>query len=206
MGRHEGMQKLVNASCVDMRDVRLYKGYGYAKVTAVLHAPARHVLWVDADAWFVGDPLMIFRSAGYRKTGTAFFPDFYRFFSTDAKFWAKVRTEQHSPEGLSAAAEAPLRETYPGGLWYAEAGFDSGLFAVDKVAAKLPLLRLQDLVATPQDAYWRDRSMGDKDLWKLAFVLSSHNVSLSPMAGIIGYWDPKAVSSVSSLIDQIKTK
>ena len=192
-------------------------GYGYAKIAAVLHAPARHILWVDADAWFVGDPMSIFRSAGYKHTGEAqrqmgklfrkngtiasndilvgstFFPNFYRFFLTDETFWAKIRAEQRMPQGVHVAVTAPSRDMYPRGLWYSEAGFDSGLFAIDKIAAKAPLARLKDLAAAPQDAYWRDRSMGDKDLWKLAFMLSSHNVSLSPTPGIIGYWDPKAL-------------
>ena len=161
--------------------------------------------------------MSIFRSAGYKHTGGAqrqmgklfrkngtiasndilvgstFFPDFYRFFLTDETFWAKIRAEQRMPQGVHAAVTAPSRDMYPTGLWYSEAGFDSGLFAIDKIAAKAPLARLKDLAAAPQDAYWRDRSMGDKDLWKLAFMLSSHNVSLSPTPGIIGYWDPKAL-------------
>ena len=104
-----------------------------------------------------------------------------------------MRGEQASASGVAYASTAPEYETFPEGEWHSEAGFDSGLFAVDKLAVKSPLARLRELTFGPADAYWRNRSMGDKDLWKLSFILTSHNYSLSPTPGIVGYFDPKAV-------------
>jgi len=45
------------------------------KALAIAACPFRHVLSFDADCYPVGNPALIFESAGYRDTGAVFFPD-----------------------------------------------------------------------------------------------------------------------------------
>ena len=184
-----------NATCHDATAARAASGYGYAKIAAVAHAPARHVLWVDADAWFLRDPAAVFASGDYAATGAHFFPDFYRYFATDGDFWGRVRVEQASDRGRAASRAAPVRAAFAPGDWKAEAGLDSGLLAVDKARARAPLGRLRELAASSGDAFWRNASMGDKDLWKMAWILSGHDYALSPAPAVVGYFDPKAAPS-----------
>eukprot|EP00633_Aureoumbra_lagunensis_P009753 CAMPEP_0197324452 /NCGR_PEP_ID=MMETSP0891-20130614/71109_1 /TAXON_ID=44058 ORGANISM="Aureoumbra lagunensis, Strain CCMP1510" /NCGR_SAMPLE_ID=MMETSP0891 /ASSEMBLY_ACC=CAM_ASM_000534 /LENGTH=167 /DNA_ID=CAMNT_0042817261 /DNA_START=1642 /DNA_END=2142 /DNA_ORIENTATION=+ len=45
------------ATCHELDDSIIEaNGYGYAKITAILAAPSRIILWIDADAWFVSNP------------------------------------------------------------------------------------------------------------------------------------------------------
>mmetsp|Transcript_9720 Transcript_9720/g.14866 ORF Transcript_9720/g.14866 Transcript_9720/m.14866 type:complete len:176 (+) Transcript_9720:38-565(+) len=61
------------AICHELDDsVRKAKGYGYAKITAILGAPARVILWIDADAWFVRNPDPLIHRAKFSKTGAFF--------------------------------------------------------------------------------------------------------------------------------------
>lgn len=51
--------------------------YGYAKIFAIRHVPARHVLWFDCDAFPLRDPSPLFRDPQYRKTGAMYVRSLY---------------------------------------------------------------------------------------------------------------------------------
>lgn len=66
-------------------------GYGYAKISALLAAPAREVLWIDDDAIFVDNPDLLFDDTGYTATGALFWGDLFDFFEKrDDELWGTV--------------------------------------------------------------------------------------------------------------------
>mmetsp|Transcript_27048 Transcript_27048/g.83044 ORF Transcript_27048/g.83044 Transcript_27048/m.83044 type:complete len:820 (+) Transcript_27048:33-2492(+) len=65
-------------------------GYGYPKIAAVAAVPAREVLWVDQDAWFVKNPDSLFDDTGYVTAGALFWPDLFDFFHNDDLVWETV--------------------------------------------------------------------------------------------------------------------
>ena len=102
-----------NVTCVRLdATVKRLRGYGFAKIRAVLAAPAREVLFIDADAWFVGDPYELFKEPTYRTAGAAFWPDFYDHFALDAARWREI---EGGAEGY--AADAGSQKCAADDLW-----------------------------------------------------------------------------------------
>lgn len=153
-----------NAICFGLDEtVTIPKGYGYSKIAAVIAAPARIVMWIDADAYFSSKPEHLFE-----RGKAVFWPDFYGHFDPNAEFWDRVGQEK--------------KKNYS----YAQ-GFDSGLFVVDKYAYSTELNRLDQLARSFSEDYWRwgRQSHGDKDLWHIVWALQGSQFELSPYAGVV---------------------
>ncbi|KAJ1449953.1 hypothetical protein M885DRAFT_534047 [Pelagophyceae sp. CCMP2097] len=171
--------------CVQLNaSYAMLRGYGYSKIVAVLGAPVREVLWVDADCWFVGDPSRLFYDEAYLRAGAAFWPDFFGYFGEDESLWTKLggaygyglRGRQCDEGGdvrwyscanpkcnlrHNCSTDAGLEQCAcpdalgdPRSHWDAVQGFDSGLFLVDKARHAQPLRRLARLADLKDAAHW----------------------------------------------------
>lgn len=170
--------------CFELDDtVRSSRGYGYAKIAAIIAAPVRVVLWIDADAYFASDPSSLFADGA-----ALFWPDFYGHFDPGSYFW-------------DTGLERPDLKTD----WASRQGFDSGLLVVDKRRFWKELHRVEVLSRQGTDEHdkWARHSQGDKDLWHLAWMLNGAPYSLSPYAAVVA-WRPFNTTGNYMLVAQAK--
>ncbi|KAJ8604540.1 hypothetical protein CTAYLR_000982 [Chrysophaeum taylorii] len=157
------------------------EGYGYAKISAILAAPARHVLWIDEDAVFASNPDSIFDDTGYLATGALFWPDLFDFFETrDDDLWQVVGCSDGrlydcevcarrssecggAPQDDEASCPCPGDErrdyasrrgaaTFSSSQWAARQGFDTGLMVVDKARTRRELALTDALAKAEPDS------------------------------------------------------
>jgi hypothetical protein len=145
-----------DVACVDAHTllprhpVRQLGGWAL-KAYALLHAPFRHVLLLDADNVPTVDPSFLFDSAPYQATGAIFWPD--------------------RPEGVGLPGSV-LRANHP--IWRlcdlsyrGDPSFESGQICVDRLRCWRPLQLA--LWMNEHADFWYQFIYGDKDTFQIAW-------------------------------------
>jgi len=150
---------LVNVHCLGMPKDG-FDGYGFSKIHAIDHAPINQVIFVDCDAFLLRAPEYLFENEHFRSTG--------------ALFWGDTNGglgEERLKNIISCVP--PARQQYAS-EWWVRKGLDSGFFMLDKFASLKPFGKLL-AISKVEDVLFQKTldmlSMGDKDFWKLAWLL-----------------------------------
>eukprot|EP01126_Amoeba_proteus_P002297 TRINITY_DN10720_c0_g1_i2.p1 TRINITY_DN10720_c0_g1~~TRINITY_DN10720_c0_g1_i2.p1 ORF type:complete len:325 (-),score=50.14 TRINITY_DN10720_c0_g1_i2:165-1139(-) len=144
-------------------------GYGFAKPTAIISAPADEVLWMDCDILLHGKPENFFDNPHYLETGAMFWPDMGDLFTFGEENWEKFNIS---------------KELYPPKAWFSQAGFDTGMIVVNKKRSVKPLEILAKMMKEKDT--WNRFSFGDKDLWHVAWMVSNTKFTMVPYAATSG--------------------
>jgi hypothetical protein len=144
-------------------------------------APAQEIIWLDCDTFPIRALDYLFHVEEYRKTGTLFWGDFCDIFDEESVF--------QNPNFRTRHANSLI---FPRDAWYVKHGFDSGILVVDKMKRQHELSVLEEISIKNASEYaerWSKLSMGDKDLWKIAWIFSGTNYSMIPTIAALGSFD-----------------
>ena len=159
----------LGVSCLDiyhsegvLHDMHL-RGW-QVKALAVYHSSFSKCIWLDTDALPARDPAWVFDTAEFREKGNIFWQDW----STDPHWITK-----------------DFFQAYGLNMRIGDRELEAGQFALDKSRCWVPLNVALYLNINFQHFY--RRMYGDKDTWRLAFLLVREPLGLAPYpAQVIG--------------------
>jgi Mannosyltransferase putative len=149
----------------------------------------QEVLWLDCDTFPLYALDNLFEDEEYRKTGAMFWGDFGDFFNERRVF-----------NNRDVKSRNVNKKLFPMNAWYVRNGFDTGILLVDKVKRKREMAVLHEITQNFSDPKqkWRKLSMGDKDMWKVAWMFAGTNYTMAPVMGAIGSFDKSGVFVLTS--------
>jgi hypothetical protein len=146
-------------------------------VAAIASAPAHEVLWLDCDSFPLYALDNLFEDEEYQKTGAMFWGDFGDYFNEHEVF--------NNPDVRSRHLNTTIFPVT------SKNGFDTGILLVDKMKRQREMSMLHEITQnyTAPNHKWSKLSMGDKDMWKIAWMFAGTNYTMVPLMGAIGAFD-----------------
>lgn len=150
------------------------KKYAY-KPIAVLESSFVDVLFMDADVTLLADPLALFDTCEYGRTGALFFPDLFGAACEDMT-WARKRAVAGQSGSAGHAMWQLIGDKWKPTWPYAQE-FETGLFVVDSRRHYRALKLTQWMT---EDATIQSMLFGDKDAFKFGFLAAREPFALAP--------------------------
>lgn len=149
-------------------------GYGISKITVIHRVFVAEVMWLDCDVFPTRALDDLFNDAEYGRTGAMFWPDFGDHFDEQKVSVSAVLDPLPNFDRKSITDS-----------WDIRIGFDSGILVLNKAQRQTELNQLVKMTQNYENSPWKELSLGDKDLWKLAWLAVGTNYTLVPRTGAV---------------------